>query len=92
MEKLLKRGSSIKLCAVASGRADLYPRFGETSEWDIAAGDAILRAAGGALLDMRGEKMVYGKAENDFKNPPFIACSADVLQMLDFTEIAAIKA
>jgi 3'(2'), 5'-bisphosphate nucleotidase len=92
VEKLLKRGSSIKLCAIASGRADLYPRFGETSEWGIAAGDAILRAAGGALCDLHGRKITYGKAEAAFKNPPFIACSGDVLEMMDFPEISGLIA
>jgi 3'(2'), 5'-bisphosphate nucleotidase len=89
VEKLLKRGSSIKLCAIASGRADLYPRFGETSEWDIAAGDAILRAAGGMLLGPDGKPMAYGKADRNFVNPAFVACSGVLAEMLDFPDIAA---
>ena len=66
-------GSSLKLCLVATGEADLYPRFGRTMEWDIAAGDAILRAAGGAVFQEQGEIMKYGKSE--FANPHFIAKS-----------------
>jgi 3'(2'), 5'-bisphosphate nucleotidase len=66
-------GSSLKFCLVAAGRADVYPRFGRTWEWDTAAGDAILRAAGGSLLTQTGEPMVYGKREEGYLNPGFIA-------------------
>ncbi|MBC54228.1 MAG: 3'(2'),5'-bisphosphate nucleotidase [Gammaproteobacteria bacterium] len=54
-------GSSLKICLVAAGEADLYPRFSRTMEWDIAAGDAVLRAAGGRLTDADGQLMRYGK-------------------------------
>ena len=64
-------GSSLKLCLVAEGAADVYPRFGRTMEWDIAAGDAILRAAGGAVRTTAGELLAYGKA--GFENPDFAA-------------------
>ena len=63
-------GSSLKICLVAAGEADLYPRFGRTMEWDIAAGDAVLRAAGGRLTDMDGQLMTYGKP--GFENPHFV--------------------
>jgi 3'(2'), 5'-bisphosphate nucleotidase len=66
-------GSSLKFCAVAEGQADVYPRFGPTMEWDTAAGDAILRAAGGIVLDPDGQPLRYGKSESKFKNGPFIA-------------------
>ena len=66
-------GSSLKFCAVAEGKADVYPRFGPTMEWDTAAGDAILRAAGGKVLDPDGRPLRYGKSESKFKNGPFIA-------------------
>jgi 3'(2'), 5'-bisphosphate nucleotidase len=66
-------GSSLKFCAVAEGDADVYPRFGNTMEWDTAAGDAILRAAGGIVLDAAGLPLRYGKAKDQFKNGPFIA-------------------
>ena len=48
------RGSSLKFCMIAEGLADVYPRFGPTMEWDTAAGDAVLRAAGGVVLDLTG--------------------------------------
>lgn len=75
IEKVLKRGSSLKICAVASGKADLYPRFGETSEWDTAAGDAILRSAGGAIIDFKGAPLIYGQTGRQFINPEFVAFS-----------------
>lgn len=64
-------GSSLKLCLVAAGEADLYPRLGRTMEWDIAAGDAVLRAAGGMVNTLSGDALVYGKP--DFANPHFAA-------------------
>jgi 3'-phosphoadenosine 5'-phosphosulfate (PAPS) 3'-phosphatase len=66
-------GSSLKFCLIAEGIADVYPRFGPTMEWDTAAGDAILRAAGGIVTDERGEPLRYGKADVKFANGPFIA-------------------
>jgi 3'(2'), 5'-bisphosphate nucleotidase len=66
-------GSSLKLCLVAAGEADVYPRFGPTMEWDIAAGDAVLRAAGGQLLDPDGAVFRYGKADSGLRNGPFVA-------------------
>jgi 3'(2'), 5'-bisphosphate nucleotidase len=67
----VSRGSSLKLCMVACGEADLYPRLAPTMEWDIAAGDAILRAAGGSLHAPDGSAMRYGKPR--FFNPGFVA-------------------
>jgi 3'(2'), 5'-bisphosphate nucleotidase len=64
-------GSSLKLCLVAEGEADVYPRFGRTMEWDIAAGDAVLRAAGGAVRTVAGAPLGYGKPQ--FENPDFVA-------------------
>jgi len=66
-------GSSLKFCFIAEGEADVYPRFGNTMEWDTAAGDAVLRAAGGVVLDPAGAPLRYGKAKEQFKNGPFIA-------------------
>lgn len=77
VEKLIKRGSSLKICAVAAGKADLYPRFGPTCEWDTAAGDAILRAAGGLLTTTDGQPFTYGHAGRKFLNPEFIAAPRD---------------
>lgn len=66
-------GSSLKFCLLARGEADVYPRFGPTMEWDTAAGDAVLRAAGGATLDPHGAPLRYGKKDVDYRNGPFIA-------------------
>jgi 3'(2'), 5'-bisphosphate nucleotidase len=70
-------GSSLKFCLVAEGEADVYPRFGRTMEWDTAAGDAVLRAAGGITLDIDGAPFRYGKTkqafDSDFANGHFIA-------------------
>ena len=65
-------GSSLKLCLVAAGEADLYPRLGTTMEWDIAAGHAVLEAAGGTLRTVDGDAFAYGKA--GFRNGHFVAC------------------
>lgn len=75
VEKILKKASALKICAVAEGKADLYPRFAPTSEWDTAAGDAILRAAGGFLTDLTGKPLTYGNADKNFVNPNFAAAS-----------------
>jgi 3'(2'), 5'-bisphosphate nucleotidase len=64
-------GSSLKLCLIAEGEADFYPRFGPTMEWDIAAGHAVLSAAGGRVLTLEGGAFLYGKP--DYRNGPFIA-------------------
>ena len=64
-------GSSLKFCLVATGKADLYPRFGRTMEWDTAAGHAVLLAAGGKVDTAEGAPLVYGKS--GFENPYFIA-------------------
>ena len=66
-------GSSLKFCAIAEGKADVYPRFGPTMEWDTAAGDAVLRAAGGVVVDAHGRPLRYGKSEAHFGNGPFVA-------------------
>ncbi len=68
-------GSSLKFCLLASGRARLYPRFGPTCEWDTAAGQAVLEAAGGTVIDIDGAPMRYGRPERSFLNPMFVAAS-----------------
>ena len=68
-------GSSLKFCLVAAGQADIYPRFGRTMEWDTAAGDAVLRAAGGRVTDLEGRELRYGKP--GFENPQFVAWGRD---------------
>lgn len=67
-------GSSLKFCLVAEGEADVYPRFGTTMEWDTAAGQAVLEAAGGRVLTPEGAPFRYGKAE--WRNGPFIGWGA----------------
>ncbi len=71
--QLVNRSSSLKFCTIAAGEADLYPRLGPTCEWDTAAGDAILRAAGGSLTMIDGSPFVYGKRDRKFLNPEFVA-------------------
>jgi len=66
-------GSSLKFCLIAEGEGDVYPRFAPTMEWDTAAGDAVLRAAGGVVLDPSGRPLAYGKVESGLRNGPFIA-------------------
>jgi 3'(2'), 5'-bisphosphate nucleotidase len=68
--------SSVKFCLIAEGRADIYPRPGRTMEWDTAAADAVLRAAGGRVLTEDGQPLTYGKADKGFQNPGFLAVGA----------------
>jgi 3'(2'), 5'-bisphosphate nucleotidase len=74
---LRSAGSSLKFCLVASGEADFYPRLGRTMEWDTAAGDAILRGAGGQMVEFSThQEFTYGKA--GFENSFFIAYAPTV--------------
>lgn len=66
-------GSALKFCRLAEGAADVYPRLSPTREWDIAAGHAIVVAAGGAMTDGDGRELSYGRAENGFLVRDFIA-------------------
>jgi 3'(2'), 5'-bisphosphate nucleotidase len=68
-------GSSLKLCLIAAGEADLYPRLGRTMEWDIAAGHAVLSAAGGHVKTLAGKELGYGKDGLD--NPHFVASGVE---------------
>ncbi|MBL4836234.1 MAG: 3'(2'),5'-bisphosphate nucleotidase CysQ [Kordiimonadaceae bacterium] len=69
-------GSSLKLCLLATGEADLYPRLGPTCEWDTAAAHAVLLAAGGTVENPEGLPLTYGKDQKTFLNPWFL-CKAD---------------
>jgi 3'(2'),5'-bisphosphate nucleotidase len=76
--EFLPSSSSLKFCLLAEGSADLYPRYGRTMEWDTAAGQAILEAAGGRVMALDGEgreagPLSYGKTAGGFENPHFIA-------------------
>jgi 3'(2'), 5'-bisphosphate nucleotidase len=66
-------GSALKFCRVAEGAADIYPRLSAISEWDIAAGHAILEAAGGIVTDGRGQPLRFGERKGAFAVPEFIA-------------------
>ncbi len=76
-------GSSLKFCLVAEAKADFYPRLGPTMEWDTAAGDAVLRAAGGQVTTLTGDPLRYGKAVQPglrpFENPYFMAAGDPAL-------------
>ena len=74
VSEIVFAGSSLKLCLLAEGVADLYPRFGRTMEWDIAAGQAVLEAAGGRVTCLDGALLRYGKP--GFENPDFVAWGA----------------
>lgn len=75
IEKRISRGSSLKICAVACGKADLYPGMGPTAEWDLAAGHAIIKAAGGNIFDLSGQEINYGHMGRKFLNPNFIVAA-----------------
>lgn len=66
-------GSALKFGLLAQGDADVYPRLSPTSEWDIAAGDAILTVAGGMVVTPGGEPVIYGPRSVDYRVPAFIA-------------------
>ena len=73
--KIISKGSSLKICTLADKKADIYPRFGPTSEWDIAAADAVLRSNGGGIFQIETlEPLEYGKKDS-ILNPMFIAIS-----------------
>jgi 3'(2'), 5'-bisphosphate nucleotidase len=73
VRQFISAGSSLKFCLLAAGEADLYPRLGRTMEWDTAAGHAVLAAAGGSVVTLDGRPFIYGKAEEKFANPFFVA-------------------
>ncbi|MGH8283528.1 MAG: 3'(2'),5'-bisphosphate nucleotidase CysQ [Gammaproteobacteria bacterium] len=76
--EIVSRGSALKFCLVAEGAADVYPRLGPTSEWDTAAGHAVLLAAGGHVINVDGSPLSYNSKES-LLNPHFIAY-ADALR------------
>ncbi len=80
LHEFIATGSSLKFCKVAEGKADAYPRFGRTMEWDTAAGHAVLLAAGGTVLSFKtNQQLTYGKEGLD--NPHFLAISKDTLTL-----------
>jgi len=79
---ILPIASSIKFCLIAEGKADLYPKFGDTMEWDVAAGHAIVKAAGGFIKNIHGIELTY--CSNDqFLNPHFIAYGKNVISIIN---------
>ena len=66
-----RKGSSYKFCDIASGIADFYPCLNRISEWDTAAGHALVVAAGGRVTTLDGDELLYGKV--GLRNPPFMA-------------------
>jgi 3'(2'),5'-bisphosphate nucleotidase len=70
--RFVAAGSSLKFCRIAEGEADVYPRMGPTSQWDTAAGQAVLAEAGGAVLDAQGQPLAYG-LQRPVLNPNFVA-------------------
>jgi 3'(2'), 5'-bisphosphate nucleotidase len=79
--ELKPMGSSLKICLVAEGEADLYPRLGPTSEWDTAAAQAVLISAGGSMIDLRGQPLAYN-ARDGLLNPHFLAMGDDIRDRL----------
>jgi len=73
IEECVTCGSAVKFCQVAEGVADVYPRLSTTCEWDVAAGHALLVAAGGTVMTPEGGPLSYGRPDADFRVPAFIA-------------------
>jgi 3'(2'), 5'-bisphosphate nucleotidase len=86
--RIINRGSALKFCDVAGGDADFYPRFGPTWEWDTAAGQAIVTAAGGIMLDLSGKPFVYNK-ENLLNGPFIVSSSMEWLSRTGILEMAS---
>jgi 3'(2'), 5'-bisphosphate nucleotidase len=76
-------GSSLKLCLVAAGAADIYPRLGLTSEWDTAAAQAVVESAGGAVIDLEGNRLLYN-TKPEVLNPFFLVFGDDSVQWRDY--------
>ena len=70
--EVVSAGSSLKFCLIAAGEADIYPRMGRTMEWDTGAGQAVVEAAGGIVLEEDGTPLRYGKTARGYDNPFFI--------------------
>jgi 3'(2'), 5'-bisphosphate nucleotidase len=74
--QMTKVSSALKFGLIAAGEGDLFIRAGRVWDWDIAAGQAIIEAAGGRVLDMDGQPLVYGQAQTGYRHPPFVAWGA----------------
>tara|TARA_B100000073_G_C23732209_1_gene571180 strand:- start:1496 stop:2299 length:804 start_codon:yes stop_codon:yes gene_type:complete len=78
VKKIISISSSLKFCLIAEGKADIYPRFGPTNEWDTAAGQTILNAAGGNVVTFNGKELFYNKRSQNFINDNFIASNGEI--------------
>jgi 3'(2'), 5'-bisphosphate nucleotidase len=85
--ELTAAGSAFKICAVAEGTADAYPRFGPTMEWDTAAGQVVVEEAGGALLDAQGRPFRYNRRAG-LRNGNFLVAGAEPEKWMDFWRVA----
>ncbi len=81
----VSRGSSLKLCLVAEGAAHLYPRLGPTMEWDTAAGQAVVTAAGGSVTDLQGTPLRYNKP--DLHNPNFMVVGSPAFPWRQYIDL-----
>ncbi len=79
-------GAVLKLVAVATGEACLFPAGNPSSEWDIAAGEALVLAAGGAMTAIDGRPILYGDAANGFRHPPYAAGATEALISAAFAQ------
>lgn len=82
---MVPMGSSLKICLIAAGAADVYPRLGPTSEWDTAAAQAVVECAGGQLVDLDGARLRYNTRE-EVLNPYFVACGPDCARWLNILQ------
>jgi 3'(2'), 5'-bisphosphate nucleotidase len=89
--ELLSMGSSLKLCLVAEGRADVYPRLGPTCLWDTAAAQCVVEQAGGAVIRLSGEPLAYGDPSNTL-NPSFLAHGNGTVNWKEFLAAGGWKA
>lgn len=82
VSEIRQENSALKFTRLAEGEADLYPRVGRTMQWDIAAGDAILRCLGGGVFGLDGQPLAYGARPSGWDNPDFVAlrCAEDLAE------------
>jgi len=90
VKKVVKYGASLKLCKLSEGEVDIYPRFNGSSEWDTAAGHAILNEAGCKMIDIEtGEEIIYNK--ESLRNPYFVACKNEISTKIIFETIKSLS-
>jgi 3'(2'), 5'-bisphosphate nucleotidase len=82
--EIASMGSSLKICLIAEGSADIYPRLGPTSEWDTAAAQCVLEVAGGQITDLNGQRLAYSK--QDILNPWFLASGDSTIDWTRYLE------